>query len=73
MTRCISGKKRFRNDVDAQEALKKIRKRPREVIPVRFYPCDKCRGFHLTHSEGHPGKSRPIILEEQFKRYLNKE
>ena len=71
MTGCITGKRRFKTDVDAQNALKEIRKHPREVIPVRFYPCPKCNGFHLTNSVGHPGKLKPIKLIPLFKKYLN--
>jgi len=71
MTGCETKKKRFNKDVDAQRALAQIRRRPRAVIPYRFYWCHRCNGFHLSSSEPPgPQQERPIILAERFKQYL---
>lgn len=68
MTKCKTGKRRFNEETDAQEALKVIHKHPRERVPIRIYPCNECHGYHLT--------SRPkrfngkVIKNKAFEKYL---
>lgn len=51
MTQCIS-KKRYASEFDADRALETIRGNDdawlNPKVPSRAYPCDVCRGWHLT-------------------------
>lgn len=42
------GKRRFRDQAQAQSALRLIGSSARDVAPTRAYPCDRCKGWHLT-------------------------
>lgn len=47
--RSCRGKRRFRDAQEAKQTLRYIRgKSARQVIPVRYYECRRCGGFHLT-------------------------
>ncbi len=47
VTVCV--KQRYRDSVAANDALFQIQQLPGEnVRPVRAYPCQMCRGWHLT-------------------------
>lgn len=52
MSRCASGKRRYRDEIAAKLALARVREQLDDVgaekLPIRFYPCRNCRGFHLT-------------------------
>ncbi len=73
MTGCSTKKRRYKNDIDAQQALNEIKKRAaRDKVPIRFYPCSLCNGFHLTSSPGHNGKPKELKLYKLFLKYLHK-
>lgn len=42
------GKRRFRDMQEAKESLRRIAAAPRAHAPVRWYFCQRCRGYHLT-------------------------
>lgn len=43
---CATGKRRYRNRLDAKIALTDTRRRDRRE--TRAYRCNTCRGWHLT-------------------------
>ena len=45
------GKTRFRDAQTAKLALAKIRNVATGSHPVRWYRCERCKGFHLTSQE----------------------
>lgn len=55
MTRCPSGKVRYRDDIGAKLALAQLRRLdgPKH-LERRAYRCPKCKGWHLT-SKAKPG------------------
>ena len=50
---CI--KERYRNEDQATAAMERIREsiEAGRRAPVRVYPCQHCRGFHLTSQQRH--------------------
>jgi hypothetical protein len=54
MTKCRTGKRRYRYEQDAKKALTRIHQtgEKRANTPVRAYPCGMCGGWHLTHQDG---------------------
>lgn len=47
--RSCTTKKRFRDALEAKEALQRIKATSRrQVIPKRWYHCERCKGYHLT-------------------------
>lgn len=72
MSKCsVTGKRRWATDGAAQDALKAVRKHPRQTIPIRLYHCEHCKGFHVTSKPGHAGKGREIT-NKAFEQYLIK-
>lgn len=53
-------KRRYATEIDAQRAITHARWRlateDDPYIPVRFYPCDRCGGFHLTSKPARGGQ-----------------
>lgn len=49
---CPSGKVRYENREQAAAALYLIRLAYRQKgstrLPTKYYPCDRCEGYHLT-------------------------
>ncbi len=69
MGRCAkSMKRRFRDEDAARAALNDIKKHPNEVIPVRYYPCNWCGGYHLTKRKDHFGDEPRAIKNKAFKK-----
>jgi len=51
MSACLSGKKRYRDEIAAKLALATYRRKDRSSSPgleARAYRCPECRGWHLT-------------------------
>lgn len=50
--KCVSGRARFDTEALATEALEEARARRIRLghvkIEKRWYPCHRCRGYHLT-------------------------
>lgn len=45
------GKRRYRDVVEASDALAAHRRSGRDRIAVRYYFCIRCEGYHLTSQE----------------------
>ena len=73
MTGCSSKKIRFDTPEEAHKVIKRAKTSVNKVVPVRYYPCKECKGYHLTSSPGHYGFERPLKLRKAFEKYLNKE
>jgi hypothetical protein len=74
MTKCSrTGKQRHNTEDAAQQRLNILSKRTnRERKPVRYYHCEHCLGYHLTH--------KPMIIKqgdikhpEWFEKFIGKE
>jgi hypothetical protein len=47
--RSCSGKKRYRDEQEAKRALRNLATNSsRDTIPVRWYECANCHGYHIT-------------------------
>jgi hypothetical protein len=53
---CSTGKKQFRDELDAKIALARIAQRNAakrvDFEPTRWYRCPECRWYHLTSKRG---------------------
>lgn len=46
--KCPTGKKRHTSKQEARNALHKIWRTGHNKMPIRYYPCTMCKGWHLT-------------------------
>lgn len=46
--RCSTGKVRYSDREEANDAMKEVSIQKRVKNIIRFYFCKKCHGFHLT-------------------------
>ena len=51
---CLTGKKRYENNLMALQELKRLQEKVRETTAVRTYLCWHCKGYHLTSSPLRP-------------------
>lgn len=59
---CVTRKRRYRTEFEAQQGLAAIRKSqnvgPEGYTPIRTYECQFCNGgWHLTHKENNRGNT----------------
>lgn len=56
---CVSGKRPYRDQSEAREALMAVRRRRRSRAERSAYPCEFCGCWHLASAPDRPFKTKP--------------
>lgn len=65
----ITGKVLYGNQRDADEGVKGLRRKRREMKAIRSYKCEYCGGYHLT-SQAEKVQELQLKHEDKFKKFI---
>lgn len=51
-TRTCNGMRRYRDETEAKQALRRLKNSMRETTPTRWFSCENCGGIHTSSKQG---------------------